>query len=112
MRNSILGFKSSDINNILENAVLNNFKSYGYDCYTGDYAGREIDFIFEKNQNKFYVQVTYLLASEDVIQREFGNLKLIDDNYPKFVVSMDEFQFDNDQGIQHIRLSDFLARKF
>lgn len=112
LRNSILGFKSADINKILENAVLNHFKSYGYDCYTGDYSGREIDFIFEKNQNKFYVQVTYLLASEDVIQREFGNLKLIDDNYPKFVVSMDEFQFDNDQGIQHIRLKDFLTQKF
>lgn len=112
LRNSILGFKPADINKILENVVLNHLKSYGYDCYTGDYMGREIDFVFEKNQKKIYVQVTYLLASPDVIQREFGNLKLIDDNYPKFVISMDELQFDNDQGIQHIRLKDFLTLKF
>jgi predicted AAA+ superfamily ATPase len=112
LRNSILGFKPADINKILENVVLNHLKSYGYNCYTGDYTGREIDFVFEKNQKKIYIQVTYLLASPDVIQREFGNLKLIDDNYPKFVISMDELQFDNDQGIQHIRLRDFLTRKF
>jgi len=112
LRNSIVGFKSADINKILENVVLNHFKSYGYSYTTGDYNGREIDFVFEKNQNRIYVQVTYLLANEDVIQREFGNLKLIDDNYPKFVISMDELQFDNDRGIHHIRLQDFLTQKF
>ncbi len=112
LRNSIIGFKSADINKILENVVLNHFKSYGYSCTTGDYNGREIDFVFERNQSRIYVQVTYLLANEDVIHREFGNLKLIDDNYPKFVISMDELQFDNDRGINHIRLQDFLTRKF
>ncbi|MFA5973583.1 MAG: ATP-binding protein [Lentimicrobiaceae bacterium] len=112
LRNTIVGFKPADISKILENVVVNHFRSYGYSYTTGDYNGREIDFVFEKKQNKIYVQVTYLLASEDVIQREFGNLKLIDDNYPKFVISMDDLQFDNDQGIGHIRLQDFLTQKF
>jgi hypothetical protein len=112
LRNSVSGFKPSEINKILENVVLNQLKSFGYICTTGDYNGREIDFVFEKNQNKIYVQVTYLLAGEGVIHREFGNLKLIADNYEKIVVSMDELQFDNDSGINHLRLQDFLVRKF
>jgi predicted AAA+ superfamily ATPase len=106
LRNSIGGFKSNDINKILENLVLNHFQSYGYKSFTGDFNSKEIDFVFEKNQTKIYVQVAYLLASEDVIEREFGNLKLIDDNYPKYVVSMDELQFDNENGIIHLRLKD------
>lgn len=69
----------------------------------------EIDFVAEKADSIVYVQVTYLLASEDTVEREFGNLKLIKDSHPKYVVSMDRmYGQTNADGIKHVHLRDFL----
>lgn len=58
-----------------------------------------------------YFQVTYLLASEQVVEREFGNLLKIHDNYPKYVISMDDFPvYTTHKGVQHIKLIDFLSK--
>ena len=69
----------------------------------------EIDFVAEKADSVAYVQVTYLLASEETVDREFGNLKLIKDSHPKYVISMDKlYSQSNIDGIKHIHLRDFL----
>ena len=66
-----------------------------------------MDFIAEKGKEKFYVQAAYLLSDEAVIEREFGAYDAINDNYPKYVISMDKIQMSRD-GIIHLNLSDFL----
>ncbi len=70
----------------------------------------EIDFVAAKSGSIIYVQATYLLASDQTIEREFGNLAAIKDNYPKYVVSMEPVvgTFKNYPGIKHIHLRDFL----
>ena len=68
---------------------------------------KEIDFVCDKHGEKLYVQVTYLLASEDTIKREFGAYDNIRDNFPKYVVSLDEFDMSRN-GIKHQNIRDFL----
>ena len=71
---------------------------------TGDKA---IDFVCDKSGEKLYVQVAYLLASDETVQREFGAYNNIRDNYPKYVVSLDEFDRSRN-GIKHRNIRDFL----
>ena len=81
----------------------------GFDVYVGQIRNAEIDFIAQKRSQTIYIQATYLLASEDTIKREFGNLRLIKDNYPKYVISLDNlFDESNDNGIIHMNLRKFL----
>jgi len=112
LRNSIVGFKNEDINKILENVVLNHFLTYGYQANVGKIGNNEIDFIFTKNNERIYIQVAYLLSNDKVISREYNNLKLIKDNYPKYVISMDPIKFDSNDGIIHLRLIDLLQTAF
>lgn len=70
-----------------------------------------MDFIAEKQEQKLYIQVTYLLAAESTIQRKFSALAHIPDNYPKLVLSLDDFDFSRD-GITHHNIRDFLLRKW
>ena len=93
----------------LENAVFLHLKRHGYSVYTGRIKGHEIDFIAEKDRIKKYIQVAYLLADDAVIEREFSNLELINDNFEKIVISMDDMQFGNRNGISHINAWDFMA---
>jgi len=79
----------------------------GYWVTVGKAGAREIDFICEKKNEKLYVQVSYLLASEDTIAREFGAYDFIRGNYPKYVVSLDEFDMSR-KGIRHKNIRDFL----
>lgn len=110
LRNSIRTFNyRGDIGKLIENAVYLQLLRNGYRVFVGKTGDREVDFIAEKNGERLYVQVTYLLADERTIQREFGNLADIPDNYPKYVVSMDEFISANTyKGIKHIHLREFL----
>lgn len=79
----------------------------GYNVTVGKVKDKEIDFVCEKRNEKIYVQVTYLLASDDTIRREFGVYDEIKDNYPKFVVSLDEFDMSRN-GIKHMNIRNFL----
>lgn len=110
IRNHLSGHnRASDIEKVMENVIYLHLKRLGYEIYIGQLQKAEIDFVVRKNNNTAYIQVTYLLASEDTIKREFGNLKLINDNHPKYVVSMDRmFANSNEDGIKHIQLHDFL----
>lgn len=87
----------------LENCVFLHLKREGYSIFVGKHGNREIDFIAERNDQKMYIQVAHLLTDEKTIEREFGNLEKINDNYPKLVVSMDDISFGNKSGIQHVQ---------
>ena len=103
------GNRKFDIEKVMENVVYRHLLRLGCTVYVGQFRNAEIDFVAEKNGSIAYVQVTYLLASEDTVKREFGNLKMIRDSYPKYVVSMDTIYGDvNVDGIKHIHLRDFL----
>lgn len=108
---SVLGFRDRFISGILENIVLLELKRRGYKVYVGKNDEKEVDFIAENKNEKIYVQVTYKMVEQQTIEREFGAFKSINDNYPKYVVSMDEFWNDNVEGIKHIHIADFLLLK-
>jgi len=95
------------IGKFLENIVYIELRRQGYQVYTGKISGKEIDFIAEKNNEKKYIQVAYLLADDTVIKKEFGNLELIPDNYEKIVVSLDDVNMGNKNGIKHINAWNF-----
>lgn len=110
LRNCHLGFDvQRDIQKLLENAVFLHLRILQYEVYTGQKNKQEVDFVGVKQGAKVYVQVTYLMIDEATRNREFGSLMDIADNYPKYVVSLDEFnKGSNVEGIKHIHLADFL----
>lgn len=108
LRHSLLGYRKGEISGMLENLVFLELKRRGYQVYIGKIDNKEIDFIAEKENRKIYLQVTYLLASPETIEREFLALKMIKDNYPKYVISMDKIFGTDFEGIKRINLVDFL----
>lgn len=107
IREAVFGGNMRDINLILENIVFMELLRRGYGVTVGKTADKEIDFVCEKQGQKLYVQVSYLLASEETIDREFGAYDSIRDNFPKYVVSLDEFDMSRN-GIKHRNIRDFL----
>ena len=107
MREAILGSNQRDINQIFENIIYLELLRKGYNVRVGKVDNLEVDFVCTKGNEKIYVQVAYLLASAETIEREFTSLEKIDDNYPKYVISMDEFDMSRN-GIIHINIIDFL----
>ena len=100
------GFKV-EIGALLENVVYNELCIRGYNVYVGMLKQGEIDFVAVKDEKIEYYQVAYLLATDEVVKREFGAFKTIRDNFPKYVISMDKFDFSRD-GIVHKNLVEFL----
>ena len=102
------GFSNTkDIERTLENIVFIELASRGYEVKIGKLKDREIDFIAQKNDRIFYYQVVYMLTDEKTREREFGVYKSIEDNFPKYVLSMDHFDFGRD-GVIHKNIIDFL----
>lgn len=91
IQEAVFGGNAKDINLTLENIVYLELLRRGYHVTVGKNQDKEIDFVCDKRGEKLYIQVTYLLASEETIQREFGVYDTVRDNFPKYVVSMDEF---------------------
>lgn len=111
LRNYLCGFNlRSSIEKIMENVVYLHFLAQGYVVNVGVLRAGEIDFVATKGGKTIYVQVAYLLGSEETIKREFGNLVGIKDNYPKYVVTMDPISggLDKYPGINHVHLREFL----
>ncbi|MCM1451481.1 MAG: ATP-binding protein [Clostridium sp.] len=110
LRNLLVGSnRSKDIEKVMENAVYIHLKNLGYKVTVGTLPMGEIDFVAEKGGKTIYIQVAYLLTNEATIEREFGNLMKIQDNYPKYVVSMDPISTQKDyEGIKHLQLGAFL----
>jgi len=110
LREAVYGQNIRDIQQVLENIVCLELLRRGYQVSVGKVGECEIDFVAEKSAEKIYVQVSYLLASEETIGREFGVYKRVQDNFPKYVLSMDELDFSQD-GIKHLNVRDFLLRE-
>lgn len=110
LRHSIVGYKQMDINKILENLVFLHLQILGYKVTIGQLKNKEIDFVCEKQKEKIYIQVAYLITDENK-EREFGNLLAIQDNHPKIVISSDEMIDKSDyKGIKHINIREFLSK--
>ena len=92
----------------LENALYLHLIRNGYKIYTGRNTSGEVDFVAEKDDERLYCQAAYLLADEQVIDREFRSLLAIPDNHPKFVVSMDQADLGNKEGIRHVQAWEFI----
>lgn len=105
---AVLGYRDRMIAGILENIVYLELKRRGYQVYIGKLNEKEVDFIAEKRDEKIYLQIAYKLNDTQTVEREFAPLKAIADNYPKFVITMDEFWQDNINGIRHMHIADFL----
>jgi len=107
---ALTGFRRSDVPWHIENMVFNELTARGYQVTVGRINGREIDFVASRGERRMYVQVAYMLPSEDVIEREFGNLREIQDGHPKYVVGMDPVWRSGDalEGIAYRELSEFL----
>lgn len=107
LREAVFGKNTQNIDHILENIVCLELLRRNFKVFVGKKDESEIDFIAERNGVKIYVQVAYLLASEETVRREFSVYDSIKDNFPKYVVSMDEFDFSRN-GIIHRNIRDFL----
>ena len=110
IRFRLLGFKDSGINGILENIVFIELLRRGYQVYIGKIKEYEIDFIAERNGEREYFQVCYLLSSQDVVEREYRPLQQIQDNFPKTILSMDELPASNAEGIRRLNLRHWLLK--
>lgn len=107
IREAVFGGNMRDINLILENIVCMELLRRGYTVTVGKSKNKEIDFICHDRNEKIYIQITYLLASEETIDRKFSVYDSISDNFPKYVVSMDELDMSRN-GIKHRNIRDFL----
>ena len=94
----------------IENVVFNELVARGYEVYIGKLNPGEIDFIASKSNKRKYFQVTYLLSDKNVIEREFGAFKKIQDNYPKYVISLDKTDFSQN-GVIHKNIIDWLLEE-
>ena len=110
LRNCVKASGEIDYNKLYENIVYLELVYRGYDVKVGKTDDYEIDFVAYKGSDILYVQVCYLLASPDTVEREFGNLERIKDNYPKYVVSGDLPDFSRN-GIKHYNIIKFLLNE-
>ncbi|MDR1971134.1 MAG: ATP-binding protein [Treponema sp.] len=108
IREAMYGNNQRDIQQILENIVYLELLRRDYEVSIGKNGNQEIDFVARKNGEKMYIQVCYLLASPETVDREFSVLGKVHDNYPKYVLSLDEFDLGRG-GIRHQNIRDFLT---
>ena len=107
LREAVYGENIPDIEIVLENIVYMELRRRGYKVFVGKTGDKEVDFVAQDRQNFLYVQVSYLLATEETRRREFGAFESIRDNFPKYVVSMDELNMSRN-GYKHMNIRDFL----
>ncbi|MEG9487484.1 ATP-binding protein [Mannheimia indoligenes] len=108
LRNALIGYRVQDRSKLLENTIFNHLQIAGYNVKIGGLNNQEIDFVAEKAGERIYVQATLTINEEKTLEREFGNLLKIQDNYPKYVVTMDEFDGNSYDGVQCLSLREFL----
>lgn len=111
LRNLMCGFNLiGSVEKIIENVLYNYLRMQEFDVTVGILRAGEVDFVAKRGADRIYIQATYLLASEETVRREFGNLAGIKDNYPKYVISMDPVSGELSEypGIRHMKLRDFL----
>lgn len=109
-REAIFGGNEAVIDQVLENIVAVELVRRGYAVTVGLVGEKEVDFVAEKGGEKIYVQVAYLMPTAEIREREFSPLEAIDDNYPKYVITMDEIDFSRN-GIVHCSIEEFLQSR-
>ncbi|MBQ3644226.1 MAG: ATP-binding protein [Candidatus Riflebacteria bacterium] len=107
-RYSVLGYSSRSVSAMIENIVYLELLSRDYRVSVGKIGDTEIDFVASKNGSKIYIQVCYQINSKETNQREYGRLLSIKDNYPKYVLRMDDFAEGDYEGIKTLHVADFL----
>jgi len=112
IRNSIAGYKPGDKAKLLENVVYNQLLYKGYDVKIGKLEKQEIDFVATKNNETIYIQVSLRLENEKTIDREFGNLLKIKDNFPKFVITLNDQTKNTYKGVAMMPVCKFLTREW
>ncbi len=113
-RNYLYAGYGYGIGYLLENAVYLSLRRAGYQVYVGTIKGAEVDFVAIKGEQRLYLQVALHLTEEQTVEREYRSLKLIEDNFEKYVISMDDYKFPTNEGIGHIsawNLDEFLNKK-
>lgn len=108
IRHAVMGYRDHDIGGLLENVVYMELLTRGYTVYIGRQGAAEVDFIAEKKEERLYIQVSYLLADQNVTNREFAPLEAIRDNYTKYVLTMDPSPEFNRGGILRRSVISFL----
>lgn len=93
----------------LENLIYLDMRRAGYDIYVGSIKGKEVDFVAIKGDRTIYVQSSYLLFDENTVTREYTPLEAIDDNYEKYIVSLDDIALPSKKGIKHVLAWDFFS---
>lgn len=110
LRHALLGYRQENKNGLLENLVFLELKKQGYTVFIGKIGDKEVDFIALKPKKQIYIQVAYLLATPEVIEREFSSLLAIPDNYPKIVITADPFWENEYKGVKWCNIVDFLIK--
>jgi predicted AAA+ superfamily ATPase len=112
LRNLLCGFNvRGSIEKIIESVIYLHLVSQGFNITVGIFRSAEIDFIAKRGSQTIYIQATYILGSDETVKREFGNLQAIQDNFPKYVISMDPVSGELPEyaGIHHLHLREFLT---
>jgi predicted AAA+ superfamily ATPase len=110
LRHALLGYRSSDIGQYLENIVFLDLKQRGWEVSVGRLGEWEVDFVAWQGDKKCHVQVAYLTPDKETLERELRPLRAIPDNYPKYFVTMDEMPPSSEEGIQRMPIEQFLLR--
>jgi len=110
LKNVMYGYKETELPGLLENIIFLKLVQNNFQVYVGKYKEYEIDFVARKGSNRIYIQVAYLLNSPETIEREFGVLRKINDNFPKYVITMDNLPESNNDGIIRMNIIDFLLQ--
>ena len=111
IRNIVAGTRrDQDIEKVIENIIYQHLVHLGYEVTVGQLLAGEVDFVCTNTaKERVYIQAAYLLSNQDTIQREYGSLRDIQDNYPKYIISMTPLvKRNNDEGIIHLSLREFL----
>lgn len=111
LKYAMLGYQSDSLSGSLENVVYLELSRRGYDIYVGKTNEGEIDFVANKQNKRLYIQVTKEISTMKTEKREFERLLEIKDNYPKYLLSTDEFLADNHEGVKTMHVADFLLSK-
>ena len=111
LRHALLGYRSSDIGQYLENIVYLDLKQRGWEVSVGRLGEREVDFVAQKGAEKCYIQVAYLTPDKEILDRELRALRDIPDNYPKYLVTMDEIPPSSEEGIHRMSIENFLLHQ-
>ena len=108
---SVLGYNDQSVAAMLENVVYLELLRRGYEVCIGKTPNGEIDFIATRQNDKLYIQITKEIKSEKTEKREYDRLLEINDNYPKYLLTTDDFAGGNYQGIKTMHIADFLLSK-